>query len=108
MSRPELACRVPQHDRSRPEGAEDQSAPDHQSGKKSDLPETAELNIGQALIAEPEPSVLDVAHDAEIVAGESADDDKKRHPEQKIDQKPLTLGLMSADGGRQKQRGADP
>src|ERR1019366_5883096 len=72
------------------------------------LPEAPELDIGQALIAEPEPSFVDVAHNAEVIADEGANNDEKRHPEQEIDQHGLTLGFTPAYGRGQEQRGADP
>ena len=77
--------------------------------EEADLPEAAELDIGQALIAEPEPAAVDVPHDAKPVADQRAGDDDQRHPEQQIDQQPLAARLAAAgDGRREEQAGADP
>ena len=105
---PELPRRRRQLGAGRPQRAEHQQAPDHQAGEEADLPGAAELDVGQALIAEPEPAFADVAHDAEIIAGERADDDEQRHPEQQIDEEALSLRLAAADRRRQEQGRADP
>jgi hypothetical protein len=44
--------------------------------EEPDLPRSAELDVGKPLIAEPEPAVADIPHDAEIIADERADDDE--------------------------------
>ena len=83
----------------------------HQQRRRrtADLPEPAELDVGQPLIAEPEPAFVDVAHDAEIVADQRAGDDEQRDPEQEIDQQSLALRLAAAgDRRREEQAGADP
>ena len=50
-------------------------------------------------------SLVDVAHDAEIVADQRAGDDQQRHPEQQIDQQALAARLAAAgDRGREEQR----
>ena len=93
----------------RPQRAHHQHAPQRQPDEEADLPEAAELDIGEALVAEPEPALVDHPHDAEIVADQRAGDDQQRHPEQQIDQEMLALCLLAAgDGGGEEQRRADP
>ena len=93
----------------RPQRPHHQQAPQRQTDEEADLPEAAELDVGEALVAEPEPVLVDHPHDAEIIADQRAGDDQQRHPEQEIDQEMLALGLLAAgDGGREKQRRADP
>src|ERR1019366_9132802 len=65
---PELPRRRRQLRVGRPERAEHEQAPDHQTGEETDLPGAAELDVGEALIAEPEPAFMDIPHDAEIIA----------------------------------------
>src|SRR5579872_5672761 len=91
-----------------PEGAEHQRAPDRQPREEADLPGAAELDVGKALLAEPEPALLHVAHDVEIIARERAGDDGHRHPEERVDEPGLPFRLGAADGRRQEERRADP
>ena len=44
--------------------AKDQNTPDQKPEEEANLPKTSKLNVREALIAEPKPSALDVAHDA--------------------------------------------
>src|SRR5579862_8070062 len=55
---PELSCGAPQHLAGGPQRAEHQRAPGDESDEEGDLPETTELDVGQALVAEPEPAGL--------------------------------------------------
>ena len=106
---PELPGRLPQRRAGRPQRAEHQRAPHQQADKKADLPEAAELDVGQALIAEPEPRVAHISHDAEPVPDQRAGNDDQRHPEQQIDQQTLAARLaLAGDRRREKQAGADP
>ena len=84
-------------------------APDHEPDEEADLPEASKLDVGEALVAEPEPALLDVAHDAEPIADQRTRDDDQRHPKQDVDEECLPARLAAAgDGGRQEQAGADP
>src|SRR5665213_1586045 len=65
---PELSDRSSPQRRGRPQCPHHQKTPQRQANEEADLPETAELNIRQALIAEPEPVLVDYPHDAEIIA----------------------------------------
>lgn len=76
-ARPELPRGLRQRPSRGPQGAEHEQAPDHEPKEKSDLPEVAQLNVRQALIAEPEPAVPDIAHDAEVIADQRVRDDGK-------------------------------
>ena len=77
--------------------------------KKPICQNAAELDVGQSLVAEPEPAAVDVAHDAQPVADQRAGDDDQRHPEQHIDEQPLAARLPAAGDRRgEKQAGADP
>ena len=95
--------------RVRPQCTEHESAPAQERGEEADLPEAAELDIGQALVAEPEPAFVDDALDSEIVAGERRHDDEQRNPEEKIDQQALALRLApTRDRRSDEQPARDP
>ncbi|KGS21380.1 putative nitric-oxide reductase domain protein [Burkholderia pseudomallei MSHR7343] len=107
-SGPELARRPLERGEAGPQPPQDQRAPEHEADEQADLPEAPQLEVRQPLIAEPEPAVLDHAHDAEIVADQRAGDDHHGGPEQPVDQRPLAARFPAADRGREKQPGADP
>src|SRR5208283_163422 len=65
--RPELTGRLPHRGAGRPQCAKHQGTPDQQAKEEADLPEPPELNVGQSLVAEPEPAAVDIAHDAQPV-----------------------------------------
>ena len=67
------------------------------------------MDVGEALVAEPEPFSVDVAHDAKPVADQRARDDDQSDPEQKIDQEALPRRFAAAGDGRCEEQGrADP
>ena len=101
--RPELPRRLPQHRAGRPQRAEHQPAPDQQADEEADLPEPAELDVGQALIAEPEPAAVDIAHDAEPVADQRAGDDESTSP--RTAGRPATPGRAPRARRRSPARG---
>ena len=106
---PELPGRLDQRIAARPQRAEHQPAPAQQRDEEQDLPEAAELDVGQALVAEPEPAFVDHALDAEIIAEQRGGDDEQRHPEQQVDQQPLPLRLAAAGDRRGDEQAArDP
>ena len=108
-ARPELAGSLAPSRRARPQRAHHQQAPEGKPDEEADLPEATELDIGEALVSEPEPIPIDDPHDTEIVADQRARDDEQRDPEQHIDQPVLALGFLAAGNGRgEEQRGADP
>ena len=63
-----LASRLPPHRRRRPQRAHHQHAPRRKPDEESDLPEAAELDIGEALVSKPEPALVDDPPDAEVIA----------------------------------------
>ena len=83
-ARPELAGGPPPSRRAWPERPHHQKAPENKPDEEADLPEAAKLDVRKALIAEPEPALVDDAHDPEVVADQGARDDEQRHPEQQV------------------------
>ena len=106
---PELPRRLDQRLAARPQRPKHQPAPAQQRDEEKDLPETSELDVGQALVAEPEPAFVDHALDAEIIAEQRGRDDEQRHPEQEVDQHALALRLAPAGDRRgDEQPARDP
>ena len=106
---PELPRCLPEQGAAGPQRTHDQKAPQRKADEETDLPETAKLDVRQALIAEPEPALVDHPHDAEIVSDQGSRDDEERGPEQNIDPDVLALRFLSTgNGGREKQRRPDP
>ena len=101
--------RLDQRVAARPQRAEHQPAPAQQRDEEQDLPEAAELDVGQALVAEPEPAFVDHALDAEIIADQRGRDDEQRDPEQDVDEQSLALCLAAAGDRRGDEQAArDP
>ena len=85
--RPELPGGPPQHLAGRPQGAKHQAAPDQQACEKAYLPDPSELDVREALVAEPEPGLLPhMAHDAEPIPDQRTGDDDQGDVEQDVDQ----------------------
>ena len=105
-ARPELPRRLPEHSAGRPQCPEHQQAPHDQPDEEPDLPEPPELDVRQALIAEPEPVAVDIAHDAEPVPNKRTGNDHQRDPEQQIDQNSLAAGLPAAGNRGARNRPA--
>src|SRR6185437_17068755 len=112
-SGPELPGRRRERATIGPERPQDEHAPDRKPGEEADLPSAAELDVGEALVPEPEPAVtqvraLEVPHDVEVVARKGAHDDGECHPEENVNEHGLSLGFCVTDRGRQEESGADP
>ena len=106
---PELPGRLDHRVAARPKRAKHEPAPAQQRDEEQYLPEAAELDVGQALVAEPEPAFVDHALDAEIIAEKGGDDDEQRDPEQQVDEKALALRFASAGDCRSDEQTArDP
>ena len=106
---PELPGRFDERVAAWPQRAEHEAAPAQQRDEEQNLPEAAELDVGEALVAKPEPAFVDDALDSEIVAGERSCDDEQRHPEEQVDQEPLALRLAPAGDRRSDEQAAgDP
>ncbi len=91
-----------------PEGAEDHVAPEGEADGEADLPGPAELEIGEPLIADPEPGAVDHPHDPEIVAEQRAADDEDGDGEEEVDQSRLALRLTPGDERSEEEGGGDP
>jgi hypothetical protein len=88
--------------------AEHEAAPAQQRDEE-DLPEAPELDVGEALVAEPEPAFVDHALDAEVVSGERRCDYRQRDPEEKIDEEALPFCFATARDRRSDEQAArDP
>ena len=108
--RPDQNWRVACHRRTgRPQRPKHQGTPDQQAEEETDLPEPPKLDVRLSLVAEPEPAIIDIAHDAQPVAGQRAGDNGQRHPEQHVDEQSLAAGFPSPCNRRsEEQPGADP
>ena len=98
--------RLPQRGAGRPQRAQHQHAPDQQAEEEADLPEPPELDVGESLVAEPEPAVVDIAHDAELVADQRAGDDDAASP--RTADRPAIPGRVPPARRRSRARGTAP
>ena len=77
--------------------------------RRSRSARTGRAGCRRALVAEPEPALVDHALDAEIVAGQGRGDNHQRDPEQRLDQHSLAASLASAGDRRSEEKAAgDP
>ena len=106
---PELLRRFDDRVAARPQRPEHEAAPAQQRHEEQDLPEAPELDVGQALVSEPEPAFVDQPLDAEVIAEQRGTDHEQRDPEQEIDEESLPLRLApSGDRRRDEQPARDP
>ena len=106
---PELLGRFDDRIARGPQCTEHEPAPAQQRDEEQDLPEAAKLDVGEALVAEPEPAFVDHALDAEIIADQRGGDDEQRDPEQQVDEKALPFRLAATGDRRSDEQPArDP
>src|SRR5262245_48081218 len=109
VARPKITRSTPQFGTSGPQSTKNKSAPGQKPQKKADLPKSTKLDIREPLVTEPEPVLLDVAHDAEPIANQRSRDDDKCHPKQDVDEKRLPTRIAaSGHGWGQEEAAADP
>ncbi len=92
-----------------PERARHQKQPDKQTDEQEPLPEPAEIDVFETLMAEPMVHrETEFLLDAENLSGHRAADDDQQADEKKIHAEPLELRLVSRHGGRDEQTGGKP
>ena len=93
----------------RPQGAAHQQQPQQQADEQEGLPETADVDVFPALVAEPEVVLqVHLLHHREPLADERADHDDQQADEQEVDAGALVLGFMPGHRRADVQAGGQP
>ena len=85
-----------------PQTAEQDHDPEEQTHRQQNLPEPAEIEKRETLMAEPRPAVLNPAEDARIFAAHAAEHDDRQRAEQQIGKHALAARFAAGDHRHEK------
>ena len=85
-----------------PQSTEQDHDPEEQTHRQQNLPEPAQIEKGETLIAKPRPAVLNPAEDARVFAAHAAKHDHRQRAQQQIGKHALAARFAAGDHRHEK------